>query len=53
METLVTVQKFKADTSDQHRNLKHDAWAAWPDGVYKHQTQLGEQGWVCGCAVWV
>lgn len=53
MKTLVTVQKFKADTSDQHRNLKHDARAAWPDGVYKHQTQLGEQGWVCVCAVWV
>lgn len=42
METLVTMQIFKADTSDQHRNLKQDAQATRPDGLYKHQTQSGE-----------
>lgn len=46
METLVTMQIFKADTSDQHWNLKYDGQAAWPYGLYKHQTQLDEQGWV-------
>lgn len=36
----------------QHRNQKCGAQASWPAGVYKHQTQLAEQGWVCAVWLW-